>query len=91
MRIDNRPHDGQSNTETLTFRGEEGFEDSRQLVVRNTNARVGHHHLDAPFATLGSYYHVATVFRLWCHSLQAVEQEIEQHLLQVNSVTRRIR
>jgi hypothetical protein len=77
----------QTKPETIGLGGEEGLEQPRRKLRADAGAVVGHTHLDEPVHQRGVDLQTPLRHRRVAHGLQAVEQQVQQHLFQQGPVT----
>ena len=87
MRSDDGGGDGQAQAQAVGLGGEEGLEEPRELGGGDTGTGVGDRHFDGPGIRLsGTHDQASPLGRHFGHGVHAVEDEVEQHLLQMHAV-----
>src|ERR1700674_1196519 len=86
MRLDNRAADWESHTGTVSLRGEERAKDLFGLLQRQSDASVADR--DHQLAILHSLrqYRKFTCGRYVLHCVDAIEHQVHEHLLQLDTV-----
>src|SRR5262245_15732193 len=87
MCMHNCSHDRQPQSRSFALGGDERFEDARADLRRYPPSGVANLELERLFGKLASRYdHVSALAREWIECIDGVEQQIEQHLLELNVI-----
>ena len=87
MRFDNPFGDGKAQPKAFLFRGEKGVEDMRQSFERNALSSVSDGDLNVMVVFTHPNPQAAFGLRRVGHGIHAVQDQVQQHLLQMHTIT----
>jgi len=87
VRLDDAARDGEAQAHAVRFRGEERFKYVGQLLLRDARAGIPHTYLDLlTFDAPGLHDEPSGLGRLLAHRVHGVEEQIQEHLLQLDPI-----
>ncbi len=82
----NRPDNGQAHSHALRLSRKEVSEDLVRLVLRQADSMIAHAHFHEPVIGAGRDQNSTIVHRCVLHRVEGVDDQIQQHLLQMNRI-----